>query len=261
LDSFIIISDSLSETIIQHVPLKELAIHVKEVGPTWRRVCWGPRQANDVVVESELERHGGVGAWKCGMGGRDVSLDEDIKEKTFSCESPLWNDSISAENGMLAPCPELELPLKPEDSVKIEELPCAGGEEDFNNISSETVNNSNTLTLGPCPEEGLIPCNVDFVEYKGLLLVHLLTTSAEASSDGAHELVDINLARLRELVSPTGFTMARVAYYLFQALHQHHCFSGSGDMEAEHHINSNGASEAIFLGVLVHFIKFILISR
>lgn len=56
------------------------------------------------------------------------------------------------------------------------------------------------------------------VEYKGLRLLHLLTACVEAMSEGAQDLVEVILCRLRQLVSCTGSTMERVAYYLFDAL-------------------------------------------
>ena len=56
------------------------------------------------------------------------------------------------------------------------------------------------------------------MQYKGLRLLHLLTACAEAMSQEAQDLVEVILCRLRELVSPTGSTMERVAYYLFDAL-------------------------------------------
>ncbi|KAH9307144.1 hypothetical protein KI387_043816 [Taxus chinensis] len=80
--------------------------------------------------------------------------------------------------------------------------------------------------------DGFIPCSTDSEEYKGLRLVHLLTACAQAISDGAYDLVEIILCRLRELVSPTGSSMQRVAYYLSQSLQQQipHTSAGGSDM-------------------------------
>ncbi|GLJ10600.1 hypothetical protein SUGI_0131540 [Cryptomeria japonica] len=56
-------------------------------------------------------------------------------------------------------------------------------------------------------------------DYKGLRLLHLLTACAEAISQESQDLAEVILLKLSKLVSATGSTMERVAYYLFHTLH------------------------------------------
>ncbi|GLJ10544.1 hypothetical protein SUGI_0130140 [Cryptomeria japonica] len=101
---------------------------------------------------------------------------------------------------------------------------CQDWSEGNKSISSEAVNTSGSVDFDWA---GLIPCNTDSAEYRGLRLIHLLTACADAISEGAHDLAEIILARLGELVSPIGSAMERVAYYLSQSLHQHHSHQSS----------------------------------
>ncbi|XP_057825122.2 scarecrow-like protein 26 [Cryptomeria japonica] len=174
----------------------------------------------------------------------------------------LWDDLIVEETELLCPCPQKELFSEQENSAIIEHIPCVSqhdsdlsmfdldfrnaqdGGEDFSCLSSETAN---TSTSGE-PEkfsEIIIPCEIDSSEYKGLRIVHLLTACAEAASNGALELVDVLLERLKEIASPTGSTMERVAYYLSQSLQQTQM-----EKRLQNSI-SNGVSRANFLGAFI----------
>jgi hypothetical protein len=85
---------------------------------------------------------------------------------------------------------------------------------------AETNSSSRSESIVPNSSSNWSSVDVDHgsVEYKGLRLLHLLIACAEAMSQGAEDLVEVILCRLRGLVSSTGTTMERVAYYLFDAL-------------------------------------------
>ncbi|GLJ10551.1 hypothetical protein SUGI_0130350 [Cryptomeria japonica] len=94
---------------------------------------------------------------------------------------------------------------------------CSGNQEAVNHDYSS----GNTNVSFDC-NGSMSFSNTDSEEYKGLRLVHLLTACAEAISHGTHDLVETIFCRLTELVSPTGSTMERAAYYLSQSLRQTH---------------------------------------
>ncbi|KAH9305802.1 hypothetical protein KI387_010206 [Taxus chinensis] len=194
----------------------------------------------------------GMQGWSCNSYAAFITA-PDFKEETAffdfglnSADFPGWNHAILEENGsedtfMPNKCGDEDLiiddyPPEIEDLMVYDEM-----FSDFSSILNEDLlmdvgNESEGITMEePVDSDGAedyksssissetfntSACSTDSEEYKGLCLVHLLTACAEAISDGAHDLVQIILCRLRELVSATGSTMERVAYYLSQSLQQ-----------------------------------------
>ncbi|XP_057841132.2 protein NODULATION SIGNALING PATHWAY 2 [Cryptomeria japonica] len=144
-----------------------------------------------------------------------------------------------------------ELPDKNDETMMDSEGLCedsrddsCGAEEDY------SVGNTSGSVECHWPVSPFL-CKSDSVEYKGLALVHLLIVCAEAISDGSHDLVEVILSRLKELVSSTGATMERVAYYLSQSLEQrHHCSIAGDDMEEDLFNAFKSTKDPNYLGAL-----------
>ncbi|GLJ10556.1 hypothetical protein SUGI_0130490 [Cryptomeria japonica] len=181
----------------------------------------------------------------------EFSFDDELLD---SNDDLLWDDLIIEETELLCPCPEKELSSEQENSAIIEKSDLIMFELDFINaqdcgkdFSCLTSETKNTSTYGEAEKfsEIIIPCESDSSEYKGLRIVHLLTACAEAASNGVIELVEVLLERLKEIASPTGSTMERVAYYLSQSLQK-------TQMDKRvHNSISNGVSQANFLGAFI----------
>ncbi|XP_057872508.2 protein NODULATION SIGNALING PATHWAY 2-like [Cryptomeria japonica] len=144
----------------------------------------------------------------------DLFLDNGVEH----CWSPSQIHSMEEELGKIIRSPHQceESMIQPEHGV-YRVRSCSGDQKAVNYDCSS----GNTNFSFGC--DGFMPSStMDSEEYKGLRLVHLLTACAEAISNGTHDLAEIIFCKLTELVSPTGSSMERVAYYLSQSLRQAH---------------------------------------
>ncbi|GLJ10707.1 hypothetical protein SUGI_0133490 [Cryptomeria japonica] len=111
-----------------------------------------------------------------------------------------------------------------EDIDATEELPCLDStpESDDQEKVDRTIDEQNHQGHFSCSEHeimGFFNCSSEN-EYRGLRLLHLLLACAQGISDGASDVAEVTLCRLRELVSPTGSVMERVSFYLYNSLIQ-----------------------------------------
>ncbi|GLJ10543.1 hypothetical protein SUGI_0130130 [Cryptomeria japonica] len=195
---------------------------------------------NNLLFEEDRSGEGLMQITEILHEGRDEDLvphDEIFSDLSLIPNVKPLNESVefsSMEGNLLD---VLELPDQSDEIMMDSDVFCEDSRDDSCVVEEDySVGNTSASVecYWPAQAAALTLYKSDSAEYRGLGLVHLLIACAEAISDGAHDLVEAILCRLKELVSPTGTTMERVSYYLTQSLEQRLYCSVGGDGMEEH---------------------------